>query len=179
MVTIIFEPHSTTVDNEANRASGHHDVELSEKGREQAQDMGDRYKEKQFDAIFSSDLQRAYKTAQLAFGKKFPIIQDARLRECDYGDFTGRSKQVVGAEKLNRINAPFPNGESYQQVSERMRSFLVDLSQKYDGKTVLIIGHQGTHYGLKQWTKGLTLEAAVAELLEWQPGWTYQLERLD
>lgn len=179
MVTIIFEPHSTTLDNEAHKASGHNDVELSETGEKQAKEMGERYKEKRFDAIFCSDLQRAYKTARLAFDQKFPVIQDGRLRECDYGDFTGRPKDEIDAEKPRRISTPFPNGESYEQVSARMKSFLYDLFQKYEGKTVLIIGHQGTHYGLKQWAKGLTLKQAVAEPLVWQPGWTYQLERLD
>jgi broad specificity phosphatase PhoE len=177
MVTIIFEPHSTTLDNEAYKASGHNDVELSKTGEEQAKDMGERYKGKRFDAIFCSDLQRAYKTAHLAFGKRFPVVQDSRLRECDYGDFTGRSKKEVDAEKPSRINKPFPNGESYEQVSARMKSFLYDLFQEYDGKTVLIIGHQGTHYGLKKWARGLTLQAAIAEPLEWQPGWTYRLQR--
>ena len=175
MVTIIFEPHATTLDNEAVLASGHNDVALSETGKHQAKDMGGRYKDQRFDAVFCSDLQRAYNTAKLAFGEKFPIIQDARLRECDYGDFTGKSKHMIDAEKPNRITTPFPSGESYEQVSRRMKNFLSDLFQKYDGKAVLIIGHQGTHYGLKQWARGLTLQQAIAEPLVWQPGWTYYL----
>ncbi len=65
MLTIIFEPHGTTLDNEAHRASGHNDVELSPLGVEQSKEMGERYKEDHFDAIFCSDLQRAYKSADL------------------------------------------------------------------------------------------------------------------
>jgi len=39
----------------------------------------------------------------------------------------------VEAEKGNRIIVPFPNGESYEQAAERMKSFLEDLLKKYDG----------------------------------------------
>lgn len=88
MVTIIFEPHGTTFDNEAGLPSGHFDVELSPSGMRQAKELGERYANDSFDAVFSSDLQRSYSTAEIAFGKRFPVIKDARLRECDYGDLT-------------------------------------------------------------------------------------------
>ena len=86
MVTIIFEAHGTTFDNEKNLSSGHFDIELSPLGINQAKELGERYKNQNFDAIFCSDLQRSYKTAEIAFGNEFPIVKDKRLRECDYGD---------------------------------------------------------------------------------------------
>lgn len=82
MVTIILESHSTSFDNEARLSSGHNDVGLSPLGEKQASELGERYKNQKFDAIFCSDLQRSYKTAEIAFGEKFPIIKDKRLREC-------------------------------------------------------------------------------------------------
>jgi broad specificity phosphatase PhoE len=96
MVTIIFESHTTTYDNEQQLASGHNDVELSPIGIQRAKELGKRHKQDYFDAIFCSDLQRSYKTAEIAFGEKFPIIQDAKLRECDYGDLTQQPKSEVG-----------------------------------------------------------------------------------
>lgn len=86
MVNIVFESHGTTTDNEAHLSSGHKDVKLSTLGEKQAKELGERYIHQGFDAIFCSDLQRSYKTAELAFGDKFPIIKDPRLRECDYGN---------------------------------------------------------------------------------------------
>ena len=56
MVTIIFEAHSATLDNEAYRSSGHNDVDLSELGIKQSKELGERYKNENFDAIFCSDL---------------------------------------------------------------------------------------------------------------------------
>ena len=177
MVTIIFETHSTSYDNEAHRASGHYDVELSPLGEQQSKELGERYKDDHFDAIFCSDLQRAYRTAEIAFGDKFPIIKDARLRECDYGDLTRHPSEEVGQEKPRRIKEAFPNGESYEQASERMKSFLQDLLRDYDGKRVMIIGHRATQYGLEQWINGLPLEQVIPAPWKWQPGWAYELEK--
>ncbi|MDB5185540.1 MAG: histidine phosphatase family protein [Candidatus Saccharibacteria bacterium] len=178
MITIIFESHSTTTDNEARLASGHNDVELSDAGLQQSKELGERRKGEHFDVIFCSDLQRSYKTAELAFGDKYLIIKDARLRECDYGDLTQKAKELIDAEKPGRINEPFPNGESYTQTCQRMHEFLQDLLRDYDGKTVMIIGHRATQYGLEHNIEGVSIEQAVTAPWQWQPGWEYHLESL-
>jgi len=179
MIIVIFEAHGTTVDNENNLSSGWYDVELSELGKQQAQELGERYRNETFDTIFCSDLQRSYKTAEIAFsGRDFPIVKDERLRECSYGDFTRHSSKEVETEKPNRISTPFPNGESYEQTTERMRSFLQDLLKNYNGKKVMIIGHRATQYGLEHWIKGVPLKEAVAVPWKWQPGWIYELKQV-
>lgn len=178
MVTIIFESHSTTFDNENHLASGWNDVELSPLGTKQAQELGERYKDQKFDAIFCSDLQRSYKTAEIAFDNKFPIIQDRRLRECDYGDLTQHSSSEVDSLKMKFIAKPFLGGESYEQASKRMKEFLDGLKQKYHGReiNVLIIGHRATQYGLEHWINGIDLKTLVTTLFKWQPGWRYSLK---
>jgi len=175
MVTIIFETHATTVDNEAKLSAGWCDVALSELGELQARQLGERRANETFDTIFCSDLQRSYKTAQLAFGDKFPIIQDERLRECNYGTLNRTPKIHVDAMREQALNIPFPGGESYKDTSLRMKSFLHDLQAHYGNKTVLIIGHRATQYGLDQWAKGMNLKDAVLAEWHWQPGWKYKL----
>lgn len=176
MITIVFESHATSVDNLNRLASGHYDVELSPLGMEQARELGLRYRDTHIDAIFCSDLQRSYNTAEIAFaGRDIPITRDARLRECDYGEWTRKPSEEVLAERSRRIKEPFPKGESYEQAAARVKSFLGDLLTAYDGKTVLIIGHRATQYGLEHWIKGLPLEEIVNERQPWQPGWTYHL----
>lgn len=176
MVEIIFEPHGTTFDNEAHLASGHNDAALSPLGIRQSREMGERYKNDHFDAIFCSDLQRAYKSAEIGFGGKWVIIKDARLRECNYGDFTQKPGDVVATEKPKRIHEPFPNGESYEQTTARIKSFLNDLIKNYDGKRVMIIGHRATQYGLENLINGILLEEVIPAPWKWQPGWKYQWE---
>lgn len=178
MITIIFESHSTTKDNEAGTAAGWYDVELSDLGISQAKQMGERYTGQSFDAIFCSDLQRSYKTAELAFGDKYPIAQDIRLRECNYGDLNRAPKKDIEAMKAQAVETPFPNGESYQDTSARMKDFLQDLLKDYEGKTVLVIGHRATQYGLEEHIKGLKLANIVVAPWQWQPGWKYELQSL-
>ena len=178
MVTIIFESHGTTTDNEKHLSSGSYDVGLSALGNEQAKGLGKRYENESFDAIFCSALQRSYKTAEIAFGNKFPIIKDKRLNECDYGDFTQHPSKEVEAERGNRISIPFPNGESYEQTAERMKSFLQDLLKNYDDKKAMIVGHRATQYGLEYWINKIPLKKAVTDPWQWQPGWEYKLETI-
>lgn len=184
MVTIIFESHSTSLDNEDHLASGHNDVALSPLGEKQAKELGERYKNEHFDAIFCSDSQRSFKTAEIAFGQTFPIVKDKRLRECDYGDLTQHPSSEVDPQKVNHISTPFPNGESYEQTSARIKSFLDDLKKNYDlpagrqvAKKVMIIGHRATQCGLEHWINGLSLEKVITTPWSWQPGWIYTLDK--
>ncbi len=179
MITIVFEPHATTIDNEAHLASGWNDIALSELGQRQAKELGQRYELSDFDAIFASDLERAYQTAILAFDidpKKLFI--DWRLRECDYGELTQHSKSEVEPAKGKHISIPFQNGESYEQSTERILSFLQDLMRSHDDKKVMIIGHRATQYGLEHLINGVPLVNAVTAPWKWQPGWTYDLREL-
>lgn len=175
-ITIIFESHATTFDNENHLASGWNDVKLSPLGIKQAEDLRERRKDENFDAIFCSDLQRAYKTAELAFEDKFPVIRDKRLRECDYGDLTGHSESEVNPIKVQYITKPFPNGESYEQACQRMKEFLDYLKKNYVNKKVMIIGHRATQYGLEYWINGMDLKTLVTTPFKWQPGWVYRFD---
>ena len=174
-ITLIFEAHGTTFDNEAHLSSGWNDVALSPLGIQQSKEMGERYQDDYFDAIFCSDLQRAYMSADIAFGDKFPIIKDARLRECNYGDFTQSPSAVVDDQKPLRINEHFPNGESYIQTTARMKSFLDDVKKNYEGKRIMVIGHRATQYGIEHVINGVPLEKLVATHFKWQPGWEYKI----
>lgn len=176
MITIIFESHATSLDNEKHLSSGHNNVALSSLGIQQAKELGERYNDQEFYAIFCSDLQRSYKTAEIAFGHKFPIIQDKRLRECDYGDLTRYPSDEVEPQKVNYISKPFPNGESYEQALKRMKDFLGDLKKNYNGKKVMIIGHRATQYGLEHWIKGVSAKDALTASWKWQSGWMYLLK---
>lgn len=176
MIKIIFESHGTTLDNEANLSSGHFDVALSPRGEEQAKELGARYQNDTFDAIFCANLKRGYQTAEIAFGSRgFKIIQDRRLRECDYGDFTRCPKEKLNSVKANYIETPFPGGESFVQTTEYIKQFLNDLLQHWDGKKIMIVGSRATQYGLEHWLNGVALQEAVTAPWTWQPGWQYVL----
>jgi alpha-ribazole phosphatase/probable phosphoglycerate mutase len=97
----------------------------------QAKQLGELVSNRKFDAVFYSDLKRAIESAELGFGERYRIIQDQRLRECDYGDFEGRPRAEMERARLTALHTPFPNGESYAQVAIRMRSFLTHIPHPF------------------------------------------------
>lgn len=181
MLSLFYSPHMTSVDNEARRASGHADIPLAPVGRQQAVELGQHYAAKTLDAVFCSDLQRAAETARLAFSKRnLPIITDARLRECDYGDLTQCPVEQVEKEFPRRITVPFPGGQSVLMVVQEVGAFLHEVLNAYDGKSIVVIGHRVTRYGLAYWLGNDALEDIVNAKWEWRdvPIWSYEVQTL-
>lgn len=179
MLTLFYSPHMTSVDNEARRASGHADVPLAPAGRQQALELGQYYAGKALDAIFCSDLQRATVTAQIAFAERgVPIFADARLRECDYGDLTRCPVEQIDKEFPRRITEPFPHGQSVLMVAQEVGAFLREVSREYDGRTVVVIGHRATKYGIHYWSGDISLAEVVNAPWEWLPIpiWRYEFD---
>jgi broad specificity phosphatase PhoE len=133
-----------------------------------------RYGEDEIRTVYTSDLARAVITAEIAFaGRGIPILQDARLRECDYGSWSGRPAQQLREAQLQFINEPFPGGESLRDVVRRMDSFLRELSP--DTGPVLLVSHRVPWYALEHLIRGRDLVEVAQSPWEWQPGWEYTL----
>jgi broad specificity phosphatase PhoE len=175
-VEIVFETHSISTDNEDWIATGWLDGRLSDRGRLLARELGRRRAVDDIAAVFTSDLGRAVETAEIAFaGSGIPIHRDWRLRECDYGDLNGAPAARVTEVKSEHIDRPFPGGESYLQVVERVRAFLDELSPEYEGKRIVLIGHSATRWAIDHLLTGAAVEALVVEPFVWQEGWEYLL----
>lgn len=178
-IKITYFVHGTTTDNEQKISSGWFDVELSDLGVQQSKDLGGLTEDKTFDVVFCSDLKRAVDSAHLAWGDKYKIVEDERLRECNYGDFNAKSSEVVEPMQEKAITEPMPNGESYEMVKERIASFLEDVRRDYDGKHIAIVGHKAPQLALDVLLKNMSWEEAFAsdwrKTKSWQAGWEYQL----
>lgn len=178
-IKITYFVHGTTIDNEQHLSSGWNDVGLSELGEKQSIDLKDQTKDKKFDVVFCSDLHRAARSAELAWKGIYPIIPDSRLRECNYGDFNAKPSTIVEPMQEEMINERFSNGESYEDVKNRIADFLEFLKKNYDGKSVAIVAHKAPQLALDVLLKGKTWESAFAEdwrkTHSWQPGWEYEL----
>lgn len=177
-VKITYFVHGTTTDNEKELASGWNPGELSKSGITQAEELGRLVVREKFDAVFCSDLKRAYDSARLAFGDKYEIIPDARLRECNYGDFNGRpEKEFVKEEYI--IN-PFPHGESYKDVEKRVTKFLEFIRSNFPNQRIAIMAHQAPQLALEVLVNGKTWDQAFAQdwrkTKAWQPGWVYRVK---
>jgi 2,3-bisphosphoglycerate-dependent phosphoglycerate mutase len=126
--------------------------------------------------VFASDLHRAFETAVLAFeGATIPILLDWRLRECDYGRMTRMPAADMHRDRVQYLETPYPDGESWQEAVTRVGGFLADLPSRWDGKRVLVIGHVATRWAFDHFLHGVPLEHLMGEEFQWQEGWEYVL----
>ena len=101
--------NTTTLDNEAGLASGRSETSLSSAGEAQARALGARRAGDRFDAVFASDLERARRTAELAFASHGLLIEcDERLREIDYGALTCQPRAVIDAVRATTSTSRSP-----------------------------------------------------------------------
>ncbi len=179
-VNITYFVHGTTTDNENEISTGWNQGELSELGKRQSIELWDKVKDKKFDVVFCSDLQRAVDSANLTFQGKVEIIQDRRLRECNYGELNGASSAIVEPRQEKNFEEKFPQGESYEDVKVRIADFLQFLKKNYNGKFVAIVAHKAPQLAMDVIVKGKTWDQAWAEdwrkTKSWKPGWEYILD---
>jgi broad specificity phosphatase PhoE len=174
---LVFETHSTSEDNEHGIATGWHHGRLSELGREQASQLGQRRQDDGVTTVFTSDLGRAIETATIAFaGTDIPLLHDWRLRECDYGDLNGGSATEVHDNRRSHLDHAYRGGESWRQAVDRVGGFLDDLPTRWDGSRVLVIGHIATRWAFEHLLNGRSLEDLAEEDFRWREGWEYNLK---
>jgi broad specificity phosphatase PhoE len=173
---IVLETHSISEDNERGIASGWNHSRLSVQGRRLARDLGRRRRNDRLAAVFSSDLHRAIETAEIAFAATVtPIFHDWRLRECNYGELNGKPRADLEPTRARYLDVPYPGGESWRQAACRVRSFLDDLSVRWEDSRILVIGHLATRWAFEHHLNGIALEDLIEAPFRWQPGWEYSL----
>jgi 2,3-bisphosphoglycerate-dependent phosphoglycerate mutase len=175
-VQLVYETHSTSVDNEVGKATGWLGGELSATGREQARLLGERRRNDGIDLVIASDLNRAVETAKVAFdGSGIPVMLDWRLRECDYGSMNRMPRARLDTERRRRLDEPFPAGESWRQALARVAGALDEIARERSGQSVLLIGHVATRWALDSALLGMPLETLVDAPFAWREGWEYTL----
>lgn len=151
MTTLYLVRHGETPWNVAGRYQGQLDPPLTEHGRQQARAAAAQLAAQGISAIYSSDLARAYQTAQaLADDLGLPIIIDKRLREINQGEWQG---VLIGdiragwpAELHGWEHDPWrhhpPGGESLQQVQQRLFAAINDIPAAHPGQKVAVFSHK-------------------------------------
>lgn len=174
-VKVTYFVHGTTTDNIEHKSTGWLPGKLSEKGIEQSIVLKDQINIDEFDVVFCSDLQRAIDSAKYTFENIKPIIEDNRLRECNYGDLNGKDSNLVQYE--NHITEKFPNGECMLDIEKRIKDFCNFLLENYDGKNVAIVAHKAPQLAFQVITENKSWEYVIEndwrKTKSWQPGWVY------
>ncbi|XP_015953303.1 phosphoglycerate mutase-like protein 4 isoform X1 [Arachis duranensis] len=160
---IVVVRHGETAWNADGRIQGHLDVELNEAGRQQAAAVADRLsREPKISFIYSSDLQRAYETAQIIASRcgGLEVIKDSDLRERHLGDLQGliyreAAKTHPIAHKAfssrNEDQEIPGGGESIAQLFQRCTSALQRIGRKHKGERVVVVTHGGFIRSLYRW----------------------------
>ena len=168
--TIYLVRHGETQGNLDDKAQGHLDVPLTETGCLQAKAVAERLSDVEFDAVYSSDLKRAFDTAKAitSQGAELQIQTRSQLREYHFGNYEDMPWDEVGNadpefyrrwKNLNdRVNVKFPGGESMLDAWERIGGLLMEILAEHQqgNETILIVGHGGS------------LQAVLAHLLNIQ-----------
>lgn len=137
--------HGQSEWNAMGRWQGQADIELTDLGYEQARRATEKLG--MFDAIISSDLLRAHRTASIiAEGLGVGLLPpDPRLRETDVGEWQGLTHTQIERDwpgYLAEHKRP-PNFETDESIVKRVTSSLVDLAENFQGAEVLCIAHAG------------------------------------
>jgi len=167
MLRLLLARHGQTDWNAQHRYQGHAKVPLNETGRDQAAALGRRLSREGIEAIYASDLPRAWQTAQIvAQTCGLPLETEPLLREMDFGAWQGRTHAEIHAEKSVAASgddqeplsyAP-TGGETLGQLAERIATALKHARDTQQGKTVLWVTHGGPLRTLMCLVLGLGLE---------------------
>ncbi len=138
---VVLIRHGETEWSKDGRHTGSTDIPLTEEGRRQAREAGERIASKlRFALVLSSPLSRALETCRLAgLGEHVQVRED--LREWDYGEYEGITTQQVHETRPGwyLFDDGCPGGETADQVGERVDRVIAEA--RAAGGHVAIFGH--------------------------------------
>jgi 2,3-bisphosphoglycerate-dependent phosphoglycerate mutase len=180
MAQLVIFRHGQSTWNLENKFTGWVDVELTEKGVEEAKNAGLKLKGFKFDLAYASNLQRAQKTLALALEQSgqanIPVTYNEALNERMYGDLQGLNKAdtVVkfGEEQVKIWRRSYdiapPNGESLKDTAARVIPYFENeiLPKLKAGNNIVIAAHGNSLRALIMYLEKLT----PAQILEFEIG---------
>jgi 2,3-bisphosphoglycerate-dependent phosphoglycerate mutase len=169
---VVLVRHGETDWNRERRIQGQTDTPLSALGRLQAQAIGQRLERDRFDAIYASDLARAWHTAQAIVAAAQRLRSDAplaiaqpKLREMDFGEWEGKTSAEIAVShpeqhvfsKQRDPEFRIPGGESFRDLYDRAVGCVTALAQSHAGGAICIVAHGGILDMLYRHTHGIDL----------------------
>lgn len=143
MTHIYLVRHGETDWNAQRRIQGSTDIPLNDTGREQAAITGRLLARRQWDAVVSSPLSRAFETASIIareVGLPEPTTREA-LVERAYGEAEGLDWEEV--DRRFPGDDPVPGRETREQVTDRVIPSLIELAEEHPGKDIIVVSHGG------------------------------------
>lgn len=160
--------HGETDLNVREIAQGHIDVPLNERGKKQAELLGELLEVVNFDAVYSSDLKRAVQTTKAVMKyQDCKVVYSKKIREMNYGILEGKpyadlaryyDEQLTKHPTRNRFEIRVPKGETGLQVQKRIVRFLKEVYRKHPNDTILFSTHGRLKRILVGYLQGIPLK---------------------
>ncbi|MGC8586435.1 MAG: histidine phosphatase family protein [Candidatus Micrarchaeia archaeon] len=165
---VIYIRHGETLENAKGVVMGQRQGRLSKRGIAQAERIAKKLRNIKIDAIYSSDLQRAYKTAQIIARLHTPALHVAKakaLRECYYGRLQGKHRKDYGGEEFRYryFAGEFKKYgvEDPKKAYTRVSNFIKRIYEKHKNKDIAIVSHGSLFRIFAAVINGIKLESAV------------------
>lgn len=168
MFQLLLVRHGETDWNRSQRFQGQSDVPLNATGRAQAEAIARRLAGKQIDALYASDLSRAWDTAAaIAAVHNLEVRAEPNLREGHFGEWEGATYAEIQARDPEAVNAWHddissfapPGGETLDQLAERVKKAYDKIAPQHTDQTVLLVAHGGSLQMLIAYLLGLPPKA--------------------
>ena len=150
MMKLLLIRHGQTDWNLLGKYQGQTDIALSGEGIRQADLLAQNFPVDTLDIIYTSDLQRAFMTAE-RLAEKFsaPLYADKALRELNFGAWEGLTYQEIAErwpqEVKNLFGAPeklqIPEGETFLMLQRRAMDKINEIRAENEGKNVAVVAH--------------------------------------
>jgi len=164
VTTIYLARHGESDWNAANRFQGHSDRPLTDLGREQARGLADLVAAENVEAIYASPLSRALETARIVAARTgLGVVVDEGLREVDTGSWSGLSRAEVrerypeGFQRWITGGAGWEDGESYEEMAERVLAAVNRIAAAHPGGRVLLVSHGGPIRAIQAASDGMAI----------------------
>jgi len=134
---LLIARHGETDWNRERRWQGHADPPLNELGRAQARRLADALAREGLEAIYASDLRRAYETAEIVGARLgLPVTSDPGLREIDVGSRSGLTSDEIGDRDWD--------GETQEAHGARVLASIRRITREHPRGRVLVVAHGGS-----------------------------------
>lgn len=150
MTDIYLVRHGESEGNHSNIFTGQYEVPLTDTGKLQAAKTAEYLSNVKFDAVYSSDLSRAFDTAKFIAEKQgLTVIARKELREICVGEWEGVPFDTVVKKypdtfkrwREKMYDSCAEGGESMRELNERILTEVTRIAENHDGKSVAVVSH--------------------------------------
>lgn len=142
--TLTVVRHGETDWNRDRRIQGQTDIPLNETGHLQAVALRSALEDVLLDAVYASDLERAWRTAVVVAAPRGLTVQRrAGLREKDFGTWEGLTDSEVRTRFPDAVPGSWGDGETADELARRVLGVVDEIVEAHPGGSVLIVSHGG------------------------------------